>query len=193
MVSTRKKGGFIITCQQKESQDSFSFAFFKKYKWIKTNIIVWKGGIMEKLFKLSCILLLSICLTACSEQTSQNVDSSSYKVETGDIITISVASEYKQIEEVPFKIYKEDQLICEGSFTSELSTENYLKSVPKEDIVENESINGNEFILIKEDGQCKGFVFVNDANAVITISYQISQEGIVPFMNTMSIVSETKK
>ncbi|RHB41950.1 hypothetical protein DW886_15460 [Enterocloster aldenensis] len=148
---------------------------------------------MEKIFRFSYILILSVFLVACTDQTSQNGDSCSYKIETGDIITISVASGYTQMEEVPFRIHKEDKLICEGSFTTELSADNYLNSLPKESRIEDENINGNEFILIDEDGQYKGFVFMNETNTVIVISYYIPKEEIIPFMRTISIVSEIKQ
>lgn len=148
---------------------------------------------MGKMVRLSYILILSIFLVACTDQPSQNGDSSSYKIETGEIITISVASGYTQMEEVPFRIYKEEKLICEGSFTTELSAENYLKSLPEENRTKNESINENEFILIDEGGQYKGFIFVNDTSTVIAISYYIPKEDIIPFMRTTSIVSETTK
>ena len=148
---------------------------------------------MGKIFRLSYILILSIFLVACTEQPSQKGDSCSYKLETGDIITISVASGYTQMEEVPFKIYKKDKLICKGSFTTELSAENYLKSLPEENRIEDEVIDENKFILTNDDGQYKGLVFMNDTNTVIAISYYLQKEEIMPFMRTLSIVSETKK
>lgn len=148
---------------------------------------------MGKIFRLSYILILSIFLVACTEHPSQNGDSSSYKIETGEIITISVASGYTQMEEVPFKIYKEEKIICEGSFTTKSSVENYLKSLPEENRTKKENINENEFILIDEGGQYKGFTFINDTSTVIAISYYITKEEIIPFMRTMSIVSETIK
>lgn len=91
------------------------------------------------------------------------------------------------------KIYKKDKLICEGSFTTELSAENYLKSLPEENRIEDEVIDENKFILTNDDGQYKGLVFMNDTNTVIAISYYLQKEEIMPFMRTLSIVSETKK
>lgn len=146
---------------------------------------------MKKLIKLCLGIILSLSLTACSNSANSNkitdMISSSYKIETGDIITISIPSGYEQIETVPFTINKNNKLVCEGNFTSEISTKKYLEAVSDEAIVENKKINQNEFLLIKEDTEYNGFIFVSDSDTVVTLNFNLSREEIKDFVGAINI------
>ena len=145
---------------------------------------------MEKIIISYYILFLSLLLVACADLTEdRDYVSSSYEIESGDIITISIPSEYVQVEEIPFMIKKESVLICEGNFTSKENYSKFIQSLSKENIIEDENINKNEYCLIIEEGQYKAFVSVNNSDTVVSIKFHLTLEEIKEFMSKIKFVS----
>lgn len=131
--------------------------------------------------------------TMTSERTDELLDDKIGEFENGKLtMTVDVPNESFALKTV---FTAEDYAVDRWRTTDvkKLKLSACTVGLPEENRIEDEVIDENKFILTNDDGQYKGLVFMNDTNTVIAISYYLQKEEIMPFMRTLSIVSETKK
>lgn len=145
-------------------------------------------------------IILSLCfvlvLTACSSNMTSTV---SYKIETGDIIgiTVDVEKGYSQTETVPFTIQKNDETVMTGNFIYIDSYEEYMEKIntdPAVEIITESEKDGNQYVFFHETeiNEYAYLIQVADTETALILDGGKEQQKAEECFNSLQIISEKK-
>jgi len=125
---------------------------------------------LKKIFLTVITLTLSLLLFACSYKSQ--VSSTSYKLETGEIMTVEVDVTLEQVEEIPFQIKKDGRVIFVGNFITKNWCINYIKLSEQDRNKINEGIIGTNKYHLFQDSITKNYeylILVNESDIAVSL------------------------
>lgn len=148
--------------------------------------------------KIKAILLLCffLTLTSCSSNMKSTV---SYKIETGDIIGITIDAKrgYSQTETVPFAIQKDNETVMTGNFIYIDSYEEYMEQIktdPAVEIITESEKDRNQYVFFHETGmnEYAYLIQVADTETALILGGGKEQQKAEECFNSLQIISEKK-
>lgn len=138
---------------------------------------------MKKIVRiLSCLLLVvMLFVTGCGN--SKTTISYTYKVETGDNITISLTTNdgYNLTSDTPFVISKDNEELSQGTFISAEYYDAYIDSVKNDDkaeiIDEGTKTNCSYVMWNYANSEFNYVVMINGTNTGLLIANNVSEES----------------
>lgn len=136
----------------------------------------------KNLKSISCLLIVvMLFITGCGN--SKTTVSYTYKVETGDNITISLTTNdgYELTSDIPFVISKDKQELSQGTFISAEYYTTYVDSVKNDEnaeIIDEGTKSGYNYVMWNyNDSEFDYVVMINGTNTGILIGNNVSEES----------------
>mgnify|MGYP000975250796 CR=1 FL=1 len=143
---------------------------------------------MKKYFSTILIIFLSLSLIACSNNLTTS--SCSYKIETGEIITVELDSKYEQVADIPFQIKKDSQVIFIGNFLSKDWCLDYIKqSIENRVKIKDGNIGENSYYLFKDEtlDEYEYLVFIHDSEIAVSLVSNGEMEELEECFYSMNV------
>ena len=145
---------------------------------------------MKKILKLSIILGLIFIVAGCGRNKTIT-----YSLDTGDKIKGTIKGSYELSTSTPFKIYKKEEVVSEGTFVYGGYYKNYVSDIKNDSnntIIKEGTYHENDYLFYSyKDGETNYYTYIiniKDSNTALILENTISKNEATNCFKKLKLV-----